>query len=316
MNDLYEKLNLPATETINDICLFAEKLKERLEQKYKQYQVTVQQVIKNNGVKLTGISILKNGCITAPTIYLEDLFEQYQQGASLEHIICIILNQYVQIGHDLPILNFYNFSEVKGNICFRLINAEKNAELLQEGPHRLYHHLAIVYYILVSKDDTGIASIKINNQMLEIWQIDENALYKLALNNTPMLLGDEITTLSGLLIELLDETEQPYDDFLIEETEESENLLVVSNRCKMSGASVILYDGMLQRIAKRLGGNFYLLPSSIHEMICMPCRDCHDERELVTMVRQINAESVLEEEVLSDNVYCYDTAIDALRIIN
>ena len=239
MNDLYEKLNLPATETINDICLFAEKLKERLEQKYKQYQVTVQQVIKNNGVKLTGISILKNGCITAPTIYLEDLFEQYQQGASLEHIICIILNQYVQIGHDLPILNFYNFSEVKGNICFRLINAEKNAELLQ-----------------------------------------------------------------------------PYDDFLIEETEESENLLVVSNRCKMSGASVILYDGMLQRIAKRLGGNFYLLPSSIHEMICMPCRDCHDERELVTMVRQINAESVLEEEVLSDNVYCYDTAIDALRIIN
>lgn len=255
MNDLYEKLNLPATETINDICLFAEKLKERLEQGYRQYQVTVQQVTKNNGVKLTGISILENGCITAPTIYLEDLFEQYQQGASLE-------------------------------------------------------------YILVSKDDTGIASIKINNQMLEIWQIDENALYKLALNNTPMLLGDEITTLSGLLIELLDETEQPYDDFLIEVTEGSENLLVVSNRCKMSGASVILYDGMLQRIAKRLGGNFYLLPSSIHEMICMPCRDCHDERELVTMVRQINAERVLEEEVLSDNVYCYDTAIDALRIIN
>ena len=109
MND--ERLNLPATETINDICLFAEKLKERLEQKYKQYQVTVQQVTKNNGVKLTGISILENGCITAPTIYLEDLFEQYQQGASLEYIICIILNQYVQIGHDLPILNFYDFSE-------------------------------------------------------------------------------------------------------------------------------------------------------------------------------------------------------------
>ena len=116
MND--ERLNLPATETINDIYIFAEKIKERFEQGYRQYQVTVQQVTKNNGVKLTGISILENGCITAPTIYLEDLFEQYQQGASLEYIICIILNQYVQIGHDLPILNFYDFSEVKGNICF------------------------------------------------------------------------------------------------------------------------------------------------------------------------------------------------------
>jgi hypothetical protein len=61
-------------------------------------------------------------------------------------------------------------------------------------------------------------------------------------------------------------------------------------------------------IAQILGDDFYLLPASIHEWIIIPESAVNDRLHLLSVVRNINCYEVLEEEVLSNDIYFYSRA--------
>ena len=59
-----------------------------------------------------------------------------------------------------------------------------------------------------------------------------------------------------------------------------------------------------QSVGKYMGGDYYILPSSIHELIVMPKDYAADLWALEQTVRDVNrGPYVPEEEFLSDNVY-------------
>ena len=53
-------------------------------------------------------------------------------------------------------------------------------------------------------------------------------------------------------------------------------------------------------------GDFFILPSSIHELLVVPKQDGMDYSSLEAMVQEVNATQVAPEEKLSDHVYEYD----------
>jgi len=61
-----------------------------------------------------------------------------------------------------------------------------------------------------------------------------------------------------------------------------------------------------------LGSDFYLLPSSIHELILVPVGEDRDREHLEEMVKEINQTQVAMEEILSDTVYNYESIRDEL----
>lgn len=63
---------------------------------------------------------------------------------------------------------------------------------------------------------------------------------------------------------------------------------------------------MLQEIGEATQSNFFILPSSIHEVILMKDNGDMNAEELQRMVMEINRTQVAPEEVLSDEVYSYD----------
>ena len=65
------------------IELVTEDVKSQVE---KGTEVTLHQVVKNNGITLDAISILRENYGTAPNIYLNAYYEQYQNGRELESI--------------------------------------------------------------------------------------------------------------------------------------------------------------------------------------------------------------------------------------
>ena len=73
------------------------------------------------------------------------------------------------------------------------------------------------------------------------------------------------------------------------------------------GAGVICYPDFMENAAKQLGGNFYVLPSSIHEVLLLPETGAFHSPELLQMVTEVNAGVVSPEERLADNVYHYDS---------
>ena len=89
----------------------------------------------------------------------------------------------------------------------------------------------------------------------------------------------------------------------ISRREEAE-LFVVSNRYFVCGASVAFYPGFLESIGKALGTDFYILPSSINELILL--RDLgQNPLELLQIVKTVNRTQLQPEEILADAVYYF-----------
>ena len=78
----------------------------------------------------------------------------------------------------------------------------------------------------------------------------------------------------------------------------------------INGAAALFYPGIMKQAAALMEGSYYILPSSVHEVILLPEECAPDFRELEKMVRQINRSQVLPEDRLSDHVYHYDHARD------
>ena len=90
---------------------------------------------------------------------------------------------------------------------------------------------------------------------------------------------------------------------------------VLSNEEKTYGAAVILYPDLLERISEKLQSGFYLLPSSVHEMIMVISEDMQDKDKLRLMVQEINLTQVPEEEILTDSVYYYNRLTKEVELV-
>ena len=142
---------------------------------------------------------------------------------------------------------------------------------------------------------------------MKLWKISCSDLYRDAKENSVKLLPARLQSMSEVISELSEGMEEP------EET--GVPMYVLTNSRKALGAACILYDGILKSCADRLEEAFYLLPSSIHEVIMVPVSAVSDERELVSMVRDINRTQVRSTEILSDNIYLYSPDSGKLTLI-
>ena len=77
----------------------------------------------------------------------------------------------------------------------------------------------------------------------------------------------------------------------------------------------MLYDGQLRDLARKVGRSFYIMPSSIHEVILIPDTLDMDIRYMKAMVKEVNGTEVSPDEVLSDNVYRYDIDTDRIEMM-
>ena len=67
------------------------------------------------------------------------------------------------------------------------------------------------------------------------------------------------------------------------------------------GASVIMQSEILIGLEERFGGDYFILPSSTHEVLVAPdTGDENQEQQLNNMVKKVNEMEVSPEERLSD----------------
>ena len=94
----------------------------------------------------------------------------------------------------------------------------------------------------------------------------------------------------------------------IDEWEPGDNgnpLYILTNSKMQNGAGLIFCDDVLHRIWEKVG-NYFLFPSSIHELIICPDNGAFEKDDLDFMVRSINSDVVSSEEKLSDRSFYYD----------
>lgn len=88
-----------------------------------------------------------------------------------------------------------------------------------------------------------------------------------------------------------------------------EPMYILTNEEKMQGAGLMLCDEVLNEVRKKIG-NFWIAPSSIHELVIIPQKFCPFEKEeIVNMVTDINGSVVDRDERLSNNAFFFDGRI-------
>ncbi len=191
---------------------------------------------------------------------------------------------------------------------FRLVNYERCRDWLEEVPHRLFLDLA-VYYVLRRPGLRAYPS-PIGFKELMVWRLNEDALYRIAVNNMQRFHPLQLLPLEKILSGLQRECGDPYPRG---NPSSGSDLLVLTGRDLADGASVLAYPGCPEKLSELMPA-YYLLPSSIHEWLLLPCPLSFPPTALANTVRQINRRLVSEEDFLSDSVYLF-TRVEGLRIV-
>lgn len=292
-----------------DIRAFAQEVCQAVSQKLGGgFQVKLQEVLKNNGVMLQGLALLKEGSNISPTIYLNSLMEAYENHMPMEDIVDRILDVYQRNmpSEDICIDCFRDFEYAKTRICARVINRSRNSALLERIPHRDFLDLCICYYFAYEDAKLGCGSILIYNNHMEMWKCTEEDLFETAYQNTRELFPVEIANMGELL---------PKIGFDGEGLPEIIPMYVISNQKRTYGAISILYPEVTAQLEELLDEDYYIIPSSVHEVIAIPVSFAAAPKNVIKMIESVNQTHVAKEEVLSDCLYVHEMGSEGVRVV-
>lgn len=293
---------------------FMNMVKDALASHLRDCTIKSQEVKKNNGVILHGLCIMEPESNIAPVIYLDNAFKDYQNGRDFHEIVTAIAEDYKKnhplSGFDATIMNDY--VRVKDRICFKVINTALNSELLSGVPHIPFWDLAVVFYILLDSIPGQNASIMVQNSNMIDWEVDTDILFKTAKANTQRLLGGKVMPMKNVIEDALADRGVMTEERLSEL--ENCGMYIATNNENVNGAVVLLYDSLLSGFADKVGADFYIIPSSVHELIFMLDSVNMKPEDIRRMICEVNS-TVDPEEILSDNVYIYRRETGLVEII-
>lgn len=308
---------------------FTEKTVKALEEYYgENVEVKTHSIYKNNGILLQGVCVLEQGMNIAPTVYLNDFLAGYEAGETFGEIIRKIVEiiEKNKVAKQLDVDFFMDYEQVKKKLILRLINREKNVELLKQVPYLEFEDLAIVCHCVMITEEIGNGSILIYKQHLGNWGITEDTLFHDAFKNSPAIEPYSILRVSEMMKNILRDNVQEqmdaicegdsvYKEELLENTleamameieEKHIPMSVLTNSRRYYGAASLVYPGILETIGELLQDDFYILPSSVHEVIFVGKSEGMDAVTLNDMIEEVNRTQVDEEEWLSDHAYYYE----------
>lgn len=277
--------------------------------------VRLQEIYKNNGLKLDGLTISNNRSNISPTIFINYYYENRNYFPDFDAICKDILLTYEhnKSSENINVDFFTDYEQVKDRLAYRIVNYEKNKELLQTVPHIRYLDLAIVFYCLLKISEKGNATILIHSRHLKLWHITAAQLHEQTSETTPALLPYTFRSMSTVLSEIFNDGKLIHLD--VDQTASSFSpMYVLTNSEKLYGASCMLYPHLLEQISEKLNADLLILPSSIHEIIILPAINRAQSEELAELVTDINQTELTTDEVLSNHIYYYSRAEQALTM--
>lgn len=322
-----EALLCPKTRE-NYVCLdfteFCEEVRDRVSKQLgEDYEATIRSVVKNNQTEHRSIVIREGEDEIMPSIYLESFYEEYSKGMPMAEVIETVLRIYRENRNPWPDGIDLSFGGVKEKIAFRVINYEKNRAVLKEMPHVKIEEWAVCFECVVSREAGQVGAFRVDNAIAGRWDVGLKELIALARENTYRLFPPKLEpieeVLAGMLIARIEgnetlskeerekKTQEIIDGILQKREESALPMYVLSNALNHFGTASVLSIPYMDRVREKLKEDFYILPSSVHELILIPVSAAPEEEKLLQMVHEVNEREVPEEEFLSDGVYRYGT---------
>lgn len=259
---------------------------------YDQATCEEKNTTKNNGTIKKGLVLkLRPDSTCSAVMYpSKDVFASRE---AMERFANLVIHE----SKSVPDIQFDKLMNLDpANITAKLVNAAKNEDLLKDVPHRMFDDLALTYRNCVHVDGDEMGSVIITNRMMnEIYKVTEEELFAIAIENLTREL--EVVNMADII------------GIPPEMRGDSPTMIVVMSRKMANGAACILTP-----LAKDIldewfdHGEYYIVPSSIHEMFAIEKLPNCTPQDLMEMIIEVNGNTdvIAEEEVLSDHPYCFD----------
>ena len=276
------------------------------------FETELTQVRKNNGVMKDVLNVRKENSECVPCFYMDEMFHSYCLGERVEaladHVRNIVLGESPTIKEQVEIYTQREW--IEKHLFIRLIHFEKNKEELEQAVYVRFLDLAAVFYVLTEDSEEGVKSFRLPKKIWESLGFGEaEAYFSVIAKNTRRLFPERLEYVEYMVLESVEKRLQiqlPLREIIHRPDRKLRNnqLYVLTNHRKINGAAVILYPEMLKELSNRFLGGFYIIPSSVHEVLLLKEEEMGEER-LNMMVKEVNENQVEPEEILADHVYYY-----------
>lgn len=289
---------------------FIEYIKERMEEALEDddvREVRIVPAIKNNQIVVDALQAFFEDGGQSPLIYLDSYFEDYRIGVPVDELVHNMVMLYRDSLENAQIIgpeDIRQFERIRDKITLRLVNAGQNGVLLSGCPHRNFaEELEVTYRIVAGRAGGGISTILVTNDLLDVWHVDEEQLYTLACENSLRLFPPVIESVRQML-------ERSFGAGITKSFKDSpdapENkLYLLSNDCRINGAAALCYSDELPAFARAMDTDFFVIPSSIHEVILVPDGTGFSPHQLKSILVGANHKVIQKEDILSNGIYFY-----------
>lgn len=289
--------------------LATERLSERIRQDYPDIEVKQDTFRKDNQINDTLLFLRRHGSMrVSPALYMSGLYGNYVQSGDLDYLInqcylelCERLQYTEEVGKALD-----DQGALENRITFELIHTEQNKELLDTLPHRKFQDLSIVYNCSFRTENL-VGTARVTHQLAEYLSISEEELYAFAYENTRQVHKPIVRPLEDVLLYSMFKGPGGLN---LEEIPERDgrpllSLYMLTNCEENRGAVSMLYPEELEKLAKKMDSDLYILPASV-DMVLVTNTQEHSPETLAEIVCDMNFNELMLEDRLSNQIYHYN----------
>ncbi|MCC8049727.1 MAG: DUF5688 family protein [Clostridiales bacterium] len=164
-----------------------------------------------------------------------------------------------------------------------------------------FYVVPIINYGLVDGVEGG-AVLKVDNGIMKSWGVEQGQLFGDAMNNVE---NNTVIKASGEMNDMLrKDAEKKGEEY------EELDMVCMTNKDAFYGSCSFLNIHAMIEIAKDAASPLYVIPSSVHEILCIPitelkCNVKTGKAKISTYIREVNEEKHIGKEYLSDHVYLF-----------
>lgn len=281
------------------------------------------EVVKANDNRLHGLRLAHGGEHAGWNVYIDDLYERYLDGDDLDDLLkeaaCRCAEGLTFRAPLSPDELKLDLDSVRDRLSVRLLGIAHNMSYMDGKP-----------YI-----DTGcglamVATIGCDSPEADEWFLtvtDDLLRGEIKVGREELLtaaLGNAVKTEPPMLVSLEEYVHANYNDSIrvqnyLEDPDMDErrrhSALMLSNERAFFGAAALFYPGVTEQIAEILRCGYYVLPSSVHELMIIPEAAEPDVRGMIATVAEANRTVVDRSDFLSDDVLYYDAVQKKLSVV-
>lgn len=247
------------------------------------------------------------------------LYRKYEKGswaAVWEQIFSSIdsSRKFMELGI-IDLIEKNEYGLLKDKLFIRPLNFNDHRYELKNHIYRRIGDMVLVLYILASDENDGkthnVLSVKVPKTSVQAWGIDEEEVWENAMSNTYIMAPPRI------YLKPMDLVNPPYHRgaFMALNSDITSlsplTVPTVTTTAQINGAIAMFYPGVMKRIAKLFGDDYYIAFTGTSEAR-LHKKGTIQPRNILMRIKKMN-KAFDPSEILSNRVYLYEAMNQELR---